>query len=318
MKEQKNYGFFNNYLYALKMAAKSNRWMLWTILSLAFVEILRELIIIYAPKIILTLVENQSQIKKFVLAIIGIGIAIILFDILMNVLWQVFDILYVKTDSFLEKKRMNKVYHTDYKNMESPEFLDYVQRAKNALYHDRGFQGMLFQSRNFLSQGGFVIISAILIGSKNLIVVILLCLLSVVGGRILAYVSKLDKIKYMDVLAPTFRKISYLERTTKNFDFAKDIRLFRMGGVFRNEFEKVNDVYYKKMRQRHRLWIHCNTGTESVIMIQKGLMYGWLASLSCDCKRLIHIGFCIIYWSCDRAYGRHWKFHVGIFFAERQ
>ncbi len=279
MEKQKNYGFFSNYIYVLKMAAKSKKTMLVVTFLLGATGIFGQLLGVYTPKIILSLIENHSPMKTFIIDVVFIGLCICMLDIVGNFFWQTFDILYVKTDSFLQKLRMNKVYHTDYKNMESPEFLDYVQKAKNALYRGQGFYGILFESRNFLGQGTLTIITAILIGRKNLWVMLSICVMSVIVAKILSFVTRLDKEKFTDYMAPTYRKINYLERTTRNFDFAKDIRLFHMSGIFKNQFDQLNTLFIKKNREHHNRWILCNFGMESIILIQKTLMYVWLVYL---------------------------------------
>ena len=98
-------------------------------------------------------------------------------------------------------------------------------------------------------------------------------------AKILAYFTKLDKEGFSDVMAPTWRKMTYLESTTKNFDFAKDIRLFNMSKIFRRELGDVNDTYNAMNKTHHNRWILCNVSMESVLLIQKVLMYTWYIML---------------------------------------
>ena len=171
---------------------------------------------------------------------------------------------------------MDKLFHTDFKNMESPDFLDYAQRAKTALLRGNGFFGALYESRNFIAQGTLMIVSAALIGSQNLIMMIIFIIISFGIAKILAYFTKLDKEGFSDAMVPTWRKMTYLESTTKNFDFAKDIRLFNMSKIFRRELGDVNDTYNAMNKKHHNRWILCNVSMESVLLIQKILMYTWL------------------------------------------
>lgn len=83
-----------------------------------------------------------------------------------------------KSEGYVEKKRMDKLFHTDFKNMESPDFLDYAQRAKTALNRGKGFHGVLYQSRNFIAQGTLMILSAALIGIQNLLMMIIFIVIS--------------------------------------------------------------------------------------------------------------------------------------------
>ena len=276
MKEQKKYSFINNYIYVLEMIARKNKTMLIIVLSMGILGILGQFLGIYIPKIILALIEQHSLIDKYIKVIIIIGVGLCILGVIQDYLWQLFDIFDVKVYEFLEKKRMNKVYNTDYKNMESPEFLDYIQKAKNATYRGRGFRGILYGSKNFFTQGSIVIISAILIGSKNLGIMLAIFIMAILVGIILSLVTKSDKEKFTDYMASTYRKISYLDRTTRNFDFAKDIRIFDMSGIFKRQFDKINSLFAKKNFEHHNRWILCNFSMESVIFIQRTMMFGWL------------------------------------------
>lgn len=276
MEKKKEYSLLNNCVYALKMAKESSNLLVWIILNTGVIGVVLTLIQIYMPKIVLSLVEHNASTKVFLIYITGTGILIIFLYIARNASWQCFDTLYKKTNGYLNKKRMNKIYETDFKNMESPDFLDCVQKAKNALNYGFGFHGILYESRNLISQGMVVIISAVILGAKNIIVMLSICFLSMGTSKVLTYVTKRDKEKFTDFMAPTYRKIGYLERTTKNFDFAKDIRIFGMQKIFSKEFDKVNDIFVKNNLTHHNRWILCNFSMESIVLVQKIMMYSWL------------------------------------------
>lgn len=95
-------------------------------------------------------------------------------------------------------------------------------------------------------------------------------------AKILAYFTELDKVKFTDKMVPIWRKMNYLESTSKNFDFAKDIRLFNMSKIFRKELGEVNDTFNTMNKTHHNRWILCNVSMETVLFIQKVLMYSWL------------------------------------------
>ena len=77
-------------------------------------------------------------------------------------------------------------------------------------------------------------------------------------------------------MAPTWRKMNYLESTTKNFDFAKDIRLFNMSNAFFNQLSGVNETYKELNRKHHNRMVLWEVSLGSVLLIQKVLMYTWL------------------------------------------
>ena len=276
MEKQKTYGFINNYLYVLNIARKSNLKLLAVVLIRPIANIINTLLWSYAPKFVLSYIENNLDIDKIIFNIIIICFISLILDITYTTSNNAFEYEYHRTGSYVEKLRMDKLFHTDFKNMESPDFLDYVQRAKNALNRGSGFFGVLYESRNFIAQGTLMIVSAALIGIQNLIVMIIFIIIAFGTAKILSYFTELDKVKFTDKMVPVWRKMTYLESTSKNFDFAKDIRLFNMSKIFRKEMEEVNDTFNTMNKTHHNRWVWCNVSMELVLLIQKILMYTWL------------------------------------------
>ena len=276
MEKQKKYGFINNFIYALNIERKSNLRLLAITLIKPVADIICTLMWSYAPKYVLSFIENNLAIDKIITYTIIICLISCIFDIIGTTCYNSFEFEYRKTEGYLEKQRMNKLFHTDFKNMESPDFLDFAQKAKTALYRGNGFHGVLYESRNFIAQGTLTILTAALIGIQNLIVMIIFVIISFGIAKISAVVTKRDKEKFSDAMAPTWRKMTYLQETTKNFDYAKDIRLFRMSSIFGNKFREANDIFYGLNKKHHNRWILCNVEIESVLLIQKTLMYSWL------------------------------------------
>ncbi|MBS5620728.1 ABC transporter ATP-binding protein [Eubacterium sp.] len=276
MEKEKTYGFLNNFIYALHIAKKSNKKLLAVILIKPIANIVIKLMWAYSPKFVLSFIENNLELNKIIFNIVIICSILLFFNIISNISNNAFEYEYRITEGYLEKIRMDKVFHTDFKNMESPEFLDFAQRAKTALYRGRGFFGVLFESRNFIAQGTLMIISATLIGIQNTVVMIILIIISFSIAKILDFFTRLDKVKFTDKMAPIWRKMTYLEGVTKNFDFAKDIRIFNMSNIFSRELNSTNDTFNILNKKHHNRWIFCSVNMEFVLLMQKTLMYVWL------------------------------------------
>ena len=258
MEKQKTYGFLNNFIYALNIAGKSNLKLLAVILIRPMANIVGKLLWSYAPKFVLSYIENNLPIDKIIFNIIIICLIGLTCDVIFTISNNAFEFEYCKTEGYLEKLKMDKLFHTDFKNMESPDFLDYVQRAKTALQRGNGFYGVLYESRNFIAQGTLMIVSAALIGVQNIVMMVIFIIISFGIAKIASFFTKLDKEKFTDAMAPTWRKMTYLESTSKNFDFAKDIRLFNMSKIFRRELGDVNDHFNALNKKHHNRWTLCS------------------------------------------------------------
>lgn len=276
MEKQKTYGFLNNFIYALNIERKSNLRLLAITLIKPIGDIVGTLLNSYAPKYVLSFIEDDLPFNTIIMYTVIICLIMMILDVISTICYNSFEFEYRKTEGYVEKKRMDKLFHTDFKNMESPDFLDYAQRAKTALNRGKGFHGVLYQSRNFIAQGTLMILSAALIGIQNLLMMIIFIVISFGIVKISSFFTKRDKIKFSDAMAPTWRKMNYLESTTKNFDFAKDIRLFNMSNAFFNQLSGVNETYKELNRKHHNRMVLWEVSLGSVLIVQKILMYTWL------------------------------------------
>lgn len=276
MEKQKTYGFLNNFIYALNIERKSNLRLLAITLIMPIGDIVGTLLNSYAPKYVLSFIEDDLPFNTIIMYTVIICLIMMILDVISTTCYNSFEFEYRKTEGYVEKKRMDKLFHTDFKNMESPDFLDYAQRAKTALNRGKGFHGVLYQSRNFIAQGTLMILSAALIGIQNLLMMIIFIVISFGIVKISSFFTKRDKIKFSDAMAPTWRKMNYLESTTKNFDFAKDIRLFNMSNAFFNQLSGVNETYKELNRKHHNRMVLWEVSLGSVLIVQKILMYTWL------------------------------------------
>lgn len=276
MEKQKTYGFLNNFIYALNIERKSNLRLLAITLIKPIGDIVGTLLNSYAPKYVLSFIEDDLPFNTIIMYTVIICLIMMILDVISTTCYNSFEFEYRKTEGYVEKKRMDKLFHTDFKNMESPDFLDYAQRAKTALNRGKGFHGVLYQSRNFIAQGTLMILSATLIGIQNILMMIIFIVISFGIVKISSFFTKRDKIKFSDAMAPTWRKMNYLESTTKNFDFAKDIRLFNMSNAFFNQLSGVNETYKELNRKHHNRMVLWEVSLGSVLIVQKILMYTWL------------------------------------------
>ena len=276
MEKQKTYGFLNNFIYALNIERKSNLRLLAITLIKPIGDIVGTLLNSYAPKYVLSFIEDDLPFNTIIMYTVIICLIMMILDVISTTCYNSFEFEYLKTEGYVEKKRMDKLFHTDFKNMESPDFLDCAQRAKTALNRGKGFHGVLYQSRNFIAQGTLMILSAALIGIQNILMMIIFIVISFGIVKISSFFTKRDKIKFSDAMAPTWRKMNYLESTTKNFDFAKDIRLFNMSNAFFNQLSGVNETYKELNRKHHNRMVLWEVSLGSVLIVQKILMYTWL------------------------------------------
>ena len=170
MKETKKHSMLSNFFYAWKLANKAGKGLLVGTLIIGIFQFTNHYIWLYVPKLIVSFVEKNYTIKHFVSLTIVVCVCLFLANALNRYGYTKIDFEFIKNNAFLEKLRMKKMFKTDYKNMENPDFLDFSQKAKTALYMGNGFHGVLYETHNIISNSLVIIVSAILIGVKNVFI----------------------------------------------------------------------------------------------------------------------------------------------------
>lgn len=171
-------------------------------------------------------------------------------------------------------ERVKKALSMNYQMFEEPDVLDMEQRAQNATGGNiNGVEGMM---HNIYDLG----INAVLLAITLTTVVVLdwrmLIVLGLIGGLqhlFYLYTVKKDRREVWDKLAPTWRKIHYMEQTLQNFDYAKDIRLFSMKDWLSKKQHEVLMEKQDKMIYSRTLWIYNSTFAHGLSMISTAVIY---------------------------------------------
>lgn len=272
----KNYNMFNTFVYAIKKAAKYKKSYVVAILVGSVSYAAYNFVGIYMPKIIIEMIEKNVPVEELVIAAIIIGMTMLILNMIYyyTEYCHDWDFLYVQEN--IDNERLNKIFSTDYANLESPEFLDYTEKAKRATWHWNGFHSVYRRFSNIIYQGIMVIVSAVSILVLNPVIVAVISVLAYATYKIFDLTTIEDKIRHRDALAPIYRKLTYMCKTCRNFDFAKDIRLFKMENWFEKIFGGLNQIVIDKEREHHRRWIICDAKMNSIVLIQSVLLYTWL------------------------------------------
>lgn len=171
-------------------------------------------------------------------------------------------------------ERVKKALSMNYQMFEEPDVLDMEQKAQQATGgNDNGIEGMM---HNIYDLG----INAVLLLITLTTVVVLdwrmLIILGVVGALqhlFFTYTVKKDRREVWDKLAPTWRKIGYMQQSVQNFDYAKDIRLFSMKGWLSEKQHEVLMEKQDKMLYSRTLWIYNSAFAHGLSMISTAVIY---------------------------------------------
>lgn len=174
-------------------------------------------------------------------------------------------------------ERIRKVLSMNYQMLEKPDILDMAQKASEATGgNNNGVEGMMHNIHHFFVQLVLMLVSltgVIMLDWRLLIALAVICLIEFFYFR---HTVKKDKKEVWDRLAPTWRKVNYMERTTQDFDYAKDIRLFGMKGWLSDKQHGILSEKQERMIYSRNLWIGNSVVSAVIALITSALIYGFL------------------------------------------
>lgn len=270
------FGFAGNVLYAIKKLRNLNPALLGILITSGFLMVVYSLISVYIPKTIIDQIENEVLIERLLFTVVILGIINFFSNFFDGKIKYGFEWRYKQVALKLNSERLGKSLNTDLSNMETPLFLDIQKRAERATKKGFGFYGIYYNITNVISQLLLVVVSAISIMTLNIFVVLILGILSFVAYKILELTMEEDKVRHNDVLAPIQRKIQYLDRISRDNEYAKDIYLYSMGKWLNTVLSGFSKEYIETFRRHHNRWIRSDAIMNGIIFVQSFLAYSFL------------------------------------------
>ena len=171
-------------------------------------------------------------------------------------------------------EKNDKLLSMNYQMLEQPHILDMHQRAANSLGGNwQGFEGMMNRVYNLSAQVVTLIVTAgtILVLDPRLILVLTAAMLINYGSQ--QWSIKDDKKHFWDATSTTRRQMSYMERCTQDFDYAKDIRMFSLKPWLLRKQKGILEEYQKKYHKSRNFWLRHSYIYSSTSLIASSVMY---------------------------------------------
>lgn len=271
--EAHKYGMINNFIYAIKTSWKYSRAFIISILAFGIISAFSMLIGVYLPKIALEMVQRNVTVETMMIVLAIVGVIMLIMKLVTVKLELVGDYGFDRVQYKLMGNYLNKVFTTDFKNMENPDFLDLTNRAKRALYYYGGFHGYCMRMKDATSYFLTALLAGIAIVFIHPLLVVLLAVLSFIRYKIFDNTMNWDKREYQDAMQSNWRKHYYLASSTRDFNYAKDIRLFGMANWIEGTWKDINVVFFKACKKIHNKWVMCEVKMSSIRLIQNAILY---------------------------------------------
>ncbi len=172
------------------------------------------------------------------------------------------------------KRRLHKVFTIDYQLLERSDVLDAQRRALQA--DSVAVSGMLTSMQKFFTNLVSVVLAGFVIASYNIYVIGIMLLLCIVRMFALNAAKKYDKKYVWDMMAPFWRRIDYLFRSSSDTVHAKDVRLYSMQKWLSDKHKTVSRMAHALVSRSKLNWLRFSTLNQLLVFVEDVILYGWL------------------------------------------
>jgi len=278
----KEYGVFSNCGYILRAYRKYRPSMIFYLLLGGITDASMGYIWTIIGKLVIDMIERQSaqsekDIMPLLYLILGTTAVELLLMWLNTLVSKNLDLGFTYTRLKLVKERIAKSMRMEYEQLETPDMLDRLQKAKRAAGHQYGgVEGLMRDMWQFMVQFTAVIAAVSIISTLDFRLVLIILVLSVVQFEYFDYIRIKDKEVMWDAMAGTWRRLEYMQTVSTDFSYAKDIRLYGMKNWLDKKHRDVNSEELARWVQSRRYWQYNSAFSAGIALVRNVIIYGWL------------------------------------------
>ncbi len=210
----------------------------------------------FISKSIIELITNEQDWQALLPLILTFAIVMMLATILNTYYWSSTWFRYIGVRMKLMTKLNRKAMTVNFEHLEDSDVMDAFQKAQNSSgNNNQGVEGMMHTGVECMSKMAVAFVGFVIMGTLHPLILLLLCVTAafsfVVNDRVNAYTKK----TVWDVLAPWWRKNSYMNNISTEFKAAKDIRMFHLTDWLLDKCRELNNYRYKMQQKNERNWL---------------------------------------------------------------
>ncbi len=276
------YGVIRNCIYILKAYLKYRKSMIFFLILGGITGASMSYIWTIISKLVIDMIEQQSalpekDIMPLVYLIIGTTAVELLMMWLNTLVTKNLDLGFTFTRLKLTKERIAKSMRMEYEQLETPDMLDRLQKAKRATsFQYGGVEGLMRDMWQFMIQFTAVITAVSIISTLNVWLVVIILVLSLIQFEYFDYIRLKDKEIMWDAMAGTWRRLEYMQTVSTDFTYAKDIRLYGMKNWLNKKHEQVNAEELARWVQSRTYWQYNSAFSAGISLVRNVIIYGWM------------------------------------------
>ncbi len=278
----KEYGIISNSFFILGKIKKYCPYLFFIMALGAVTNSLMQYMWSVIGKFVIDMVEQQADSPgKDIAPLLSLLLAVAAVEIVSmaantitgNRMW--FNMINVRQHVITE--RVEKALSMNYQTLEQPDILNMESKASQATGgNNDGIEGLMHSVYDTAVQLLLMISTLAIVTILDWRLIIVIAALSFVQYLFFRYTVKKDKKETWDRLAPVWRKVYYMERTTQDFDYAKDIRLFGMKNWLSGKQHEILSEKQERMIRSRDLWIRNSIFAHGISVISTAAVYGVL------------------------------------------
>jgi len=229
MKKRNDHNVMSNILFTLKNIWRVDKGLLLAMIAMVASLVLQPLIAIYMPKFIIQYFEENRSLENLLFLIGQLGLA----SLVVGQLKSFSDGYFPRKSAYYRSMKLASemalaTLHVNYKYLSSEEGQDQVGKARRAMSRPAGgIQHMV----NMIVQASANLIGAVvyilILSSLNPLIIIALIACGIVSYIAGNSVNKY-RLKINDELTKIDKKRRYVNESTRDIKFAKDIKVYGM------------------------------------------------------------------------------------------
>ena len=273
----KDFGIFSNVIYAFKGMFDYSK-MFYLLIPIGIICYpMMQYFWTFMSKLIIDLVTSEGSIEDL-LWLIAIFLIIQLIITILNSLynreiwWR-----YIGARFRLMSQKNRKVMTINFQHLENSDVLDCYQKAGNACGGNyNGVEGMMRFSVEFLNSLAVVTVGILILGTMNIVVVLIMTAICLMSFFINNRTGKILKARVWDPLAPWWRKNNYMRFVTTSFDSAKDIRMFGLAGFLTEKIKALKEERVQAQKANAKAWLIVSWLNNLLFAVSLAAVYGYL------------------------------------------
>lgn len=275
--DYKQHSLLNNLIYTYKMAIKHRKEIIPLGIISTICTVGSKFIWLFLGKIIIDYIIDGMEVTQLLISVgIMAGLNMI-FSYGSKAAMYNLEPGIVYTRPMFIIKRNRKAIDMAYEELEKPEVFDMMEKSKQSTsWVTRGVEGMLRFSIVAIGNLATCLFSAIILFGVSPYLIPIMVLFGTLGYVIIDKTSVKDKKIVQDGLAYTNRKITYFDEITRDFEYAKDIRLYGMKGELLKR-QKAEHLYaHGEVKKVKNIWIITWLSSVFIDIGREGTMFAFL------------------------------------------